>query len=219
MPDGGNLPSGTSPVTGALLLAAGYSRRFGSVKLNARLPNGRTVLQQSFRNISQAFEEVIIVGRKELYDLGIYDALALNPDTHRLIFCDDAEGGMGHTLACGARAIPPHWQACFVCLGDMPFIQLDTLRTLQQHMAKQRLAGECLTEESVLVEERLIVPVWREQQGHPSGFGRHHFPALRQCRGDIGARHLLRDPAAVTRVQVEDSGVIQDIDTPEDLPH
>lgn len=203
MPDGDNPLSGTSPVTGALLLAAGFSRRFGSVKLNAHLPNGLTVLQQSFNNISQAFDEIIVVGRRDLSDFGTYDALGLNPDTHRLVFCDDAESGMGHTLACGARAIPPHWQACFVCLGDMPFIQPDTFRVLQQHMA----------------EDRLVVPAWGQQQGHPIGFGRRYFSALQQCHGDKGARHLLRDAATITRVEIDDPGVIQDIDTPEDLPN
>lgn len=201
LPGSDHLLPGKSPVTGALLLAAGFSRRFGSVKLNARLPNGHTVLQQSFRNASQAFDEIIVVGRQDLYDLGTYEVLALNPDTHRLIFCDDAESGMGHTLACGARAIPSHWQACFVCLADMPFIQPDTFRTLQQHIA----------------EDRLVVPVWRQQQGHPSGFGRDYFPALQQCHGDTGARHLLCNPAAVTRVETSDPGIIQDIDMPQDL--
>lgn len=212
VPDGDDSLPGTSPVTGALLLAAGFSRRFGGIKLNARLPNGLSVLQQSFNNISQAFDEIIVVGRQDLGDLGTYDALALHPNSHKLVFCDDAESGMGHTLACGARAIPAHWQACFVCLGDMPFIQPDTLRTLQQHI-QQHVA------EDRLAEDRLVVPVWRQQQGHPIGFGRRYFPALQQCHGDKGARHLLRDPATVTQVTIDDPGVIQDIDTPEDLPN
>lgn len=189
-------------MTGAILLAAGFSRRYGSVKLNAQLPGGLTILQQSFTNIAQAFDEVIVAGRKDLFDLGTYDALGLNPDNHKLVLCTDAESGMGHTLACGADAIPSHWQACFVCLGDMPFIAPATLRSLQHYVT----------------EQSLVVPVWHQQQGHPIGFGRDYFDALRQCRGDTGARHVLRDATAITRVDVNDPGVIQDIDRPEDLP-
>lgn len=193
-----------SPTTiGAIVLAAGFSRRFGAIKLNARLPHGGTVFESSLNNISQAFGDIIIVGRRELDDIGTYSAALHRTESCRLLFSDDADRGMGHSLACAAHAIPDHWLACFVFLADMPFIHPDTLRQLRQQAR----------------EESLIVPCWRGQRGHPTGFGRKYFDALRQCSGDSGARHLLRDPAAVTLVDVNDAGIVQDIDTPADLPH
>lgn len=186
---------------GAIILAAGFSRRFGSIKLNAPLPDGQTVLQKSFNNAAQVFDEIIVAGRPALDEQGIYDSLLLQP-SRQLILCDDADHGMGHTLACGARAIPANWDACFVFLADMPFIRPATLRTLS------REAGP----------ERVVLPVWQGQRGHPIGFGRHYFARLCECSGDSGARHLLSGAVPLTPVEVDDPGVVQDIDTPADLP-
>jgi len=49
-------------------------------------------------------------------------------------------------------------------------------------------------------------------------FGQDCWPALRQLDGDSGVCEFLREQAAsCVSVDVEDSGIHQDIDTPADL--
>jgi molybdenum cofactor cytidylyltransferase len=182
---------------GVVVLAAGFSRRFGTVKLGATLSNGNTVFGQTLHHISQASNNILIVTRTELKDL----LLRNGAPSQSLLICPDAEQGMGHTLACGIRAIQG-WDACLVCLGDMPFIEPQTYRQLL----------------TALTPHNIVVPEYAGQRGNPVGFGAHWFDQLLHPEGDNGGRELLRaNPAFVDAVVVADPAVLQDIDTPQDL--
>ena len=79
---------------GALVLAAGFSSRFGSVKLSAELDNGLTILEQTLQRISTVIDPVIVVTRPELSNQIISRDIPVH------IF-DQAERGMGASLAYG----------------------------------------------------------------------------------------------------------------------
>ena len=51
---------------GAILLAAGFSNRFGSLKLCAELNNGYTVFEQTLRRIHASIPEYKVVTRPEI---------------------------------------------------------------------------------------------------------------------------------------------------------
>ena len=51
---------------GALVLAAGFSNRYGSIKLCAKLNNGHTVFAETLQRIRAAVSAVTIVTRPEL---------------------------------------------------------------------------------------------------------------------------------------------------------
>ncbi len=186
---------------GAVLLAAGFSVRYGSIKLKAALPDGNTILRKTFNNLLQTTENIIIIGRKELLEQGVYDFI---PASYRsfLFLCEDARFGMGHTLACGIRHIPSMWQSAMICLGDMPFVRHDTLTRLLS-------AGR---------SQHIIIPTYQSARGHPVIFGRHFFPELQICQGDTGARHVLQShPDSIIELDTDDPGILQDIDTPQAL--
>lgn len=197
--DCGHNPVNNLP--GAVLLAAGFSVRFGSIKLKAALPDGNTILRKTFNNLLQATENIIVIGRMELLEQGVYDFI---PATHRpfLFLCEDARFGMGHTLACGIRHIPSMWQSAMICLGDMPFIRQDTLTRLLS-------AGR---------SQHIVIPTYESARGHPIIFGRHFFPELQMCQGDTGAKHVLQaHPDSIIELDTDDPGILQDIDTPQAL--
>jgi molybdenum cofactor cytidylyltransferase len=117
----------TKPI-GAIVLAAGYSKRFGDSKLLAQLHNGKTVVQQTLERIAEVFPQRLVITRPEL----IPQLLPLAPGTSFLAF-EDAEQGMGATLAFAAQHIGD-WRACLVCLGDMPFIETSTYRQIVEQI-------------------------------------------------------------------------------------
>lgn len=189
----------TTPLlaTGVLLLAAGFSRRFGAVKLGATLQNGETVIARTLARIRATGAPLRVVTRPELQDL----LLASGARSEELVLCADADLGMGHTLAAGMRALPG-WEACLVCLGDMPFIQSDTYVRLLQS----------------LHGERITIPTFAGVRGNPVGFGAQWFASLLESTGDTGARDIVRGhPESIDCVAVDDPAILKDIDTPEDL--
>ena len=191
------------PSVGAIVLAAGFSRRFGGIKLNARLSGGHSLLEQTLLNLqASSVSEIIVVGRQELADTGTYNCMQKLHTPCRLVMTQNAGLGMGHSLADAASHIPSHWRAALICLADMPYVSLPTLQNLIR-------LGQ---------PDRIIVPVYTEQRGHPVCFGADFFPALTHSQGDSGARHVLANFAGqIIELPVNDPGVLKDIDRPGDL--
>lgn len=184
--------------TGVILLAAGFSRRFGSIKLHALLPNGKTVFQQTLERIQGATDNILVVTREELLN-DLLQAGAPSDDTY---LCPDAEQGMGHTLACGMAQVPAHWSAVLVCLADMPFVDTHTYITLL----------------NALRPDAIVVPEYQGKRGNPVGFGSNWFAPLAQATGDTGGRDIMKgNPDAIARIAVEDPAVHMDVDVPVDL--
>lgn len=189
---------------GVVLLAAGTASRFGSDKRTHVLPGGNTVLVGVIAEYVDQFEELIVVLRPGDEALAGDLQTQFSTDALTIVYAQDAQLGMGHSLAAGIRAARS-WDFAFIALGDMPFVAPETLAALQRVMAD---AGP----------EAIVQPVYAGQPGHPVGFGRHHFTALGRLTGDAGARQVVETAAKhVVQIEVDDPGVLRDIDTPADL--
>lgn len=189
---------------GVLLLAAGFSRRFGADKRRHRLDDGTPLLLAALACHAAAFDAVTVVLRPEDDDLADDVLAAAVPARVRIVRCADAARGMGRSLACGAAACAD-WDYLFVGLGDMAWIRTDTLKRLRDAMG------------GGTDPQRIVVPVYHGAAGHPVGFAAAHLPALAALDGDAGARTVLTAaPRAPVRVDVDDPGVLRDADRPED---
>ncbi len=185
----------TKPI-GAIVLAAGFSRRFGSSKLLAGLSSGKSVFQQTVGRITEAFPDRLVVTRPEM--AAALQGLA--QETSILSF-EHAEQGMGATLAFAAQYIGG-WDGCVVCLGDMPFIETSTYRDISEQVTA----------------DTIVTPTFESKHGNPVAFGRNFFTDLAALTGDSGGRELTSMyPRAVRELQVSDPGILQDIDTLEEL--
>lgn len=112
---------------------------------------------------------------------------------------DHAEG-MGRSLAAAVAAIPAHWDAVLVALADMPFVRGDTIDRLVEHASP----------------DAVVRPRHAGRPGNPVLWGRSHFPALAELRGDAGGRSLLGDRVPLL-IDCDDPGILFDVDTPEAL--
>jgi molybdenum cofactor cytidylyltransferase len=182
-----------------MILAAGQAARFGSDKRQAILPDGQSMLEAVLRRFHEAFDTVLLVAREQ------DDFARLLADIHgtELVVNEQADLGMGHSLACGAQALMAHegLDGVVIGLADMPAVTVATLVDVREVLAARM---------------RPVVPVFQGQLGHPRGLPRDWFEALGHVTGDHGARHLLDWRQAVA-VHVNDRGVLLDADTPEDL--
>ncbi len=183
---------------GVLVLAAGRARRFGADKRQALLPDGRRVLDATLANIAAS-------GLPFLVCVAADDDALIQRLAAQVVACQRcmrAGEGMGATLAEGVGHVQ-HWRGVLVALADMPWIVPATFCNVAEQLGDQRI----------------VVPVYKEQRGHPVGFVREFYPQLRALRGDAGARRVLVDnAAAVVEVTVADPAILRDIDLPEDLP-
>lgn len=188
----------SAPQVIGLILAAGRSRRFADDKRRALLPDGRSMLQASIDTARQSFNELWVVLRSD----DDAQALGIVPDVC-IVRSEQAELGMGHSLASGIEALMPSPAiAVAVLLADMPWLQAATLRSLVQLADPQRIAQ----------------PVYEGQRGHPVIFGRRFWPELLLLEGDQGARTLLAANASVCDLMpTDDPGTVRDVDTPEQI--
>ncbi|MEZ5597090.1 MAG: nucleotidyltransferase family protein [Pseudomonadales bacterium] len=184
---------------GAIVLAAGRSRRFGGDKRRHRLADGRAMLATTLGNCQLAFAAVRLVLAPG-DDTLVEDVRLALRDTDDVVFASRAREGMGHSLA--AAAVDLSWRFAFVVLADMPYILPSTYAQL-------------IATAATLPDDGILIPCHHGERGHPVGFGRDYFAGLREMSGDQGAKDILRQAAAhITRVAVDDPGVLQDIDRP-----
>jgi molybdenum cofactor cytidylyltransferase len=177
---------------GCIVLAAGTGSRFGSDKRLAQL-NGVILLEHTLGNIAPAFHKRILVLRPGDEALGIRHAA-----DWQIVLAANAGKGMGHSLA-AAMVLAGDWDGAVVALADMPFVQTTTYEAVRVR----------------LTSGNLVVPYYRDQRGNPVGIGRDYFAEVARLEGDQGARLLLQQhAAAVVRVDVEDPGIVRDVDTP-----
>lgn len=182
---------------GGILLAGGAGSRFGGRKLLHPLPDGTPIGVAAWRNLRAALERTVVVVRAGDDELATLFADAGAP----VVRCEDAHRGMGHSLVCGVRVLESvgGW---VVALADMPRVQPQTIAAVAERLR----AGA-----------RIALPVWGDRRGHPVGFAASCRDELLALSGDSGARALLeRHAAEVVRVQVDDRGIVEDVDTLED---
>ena len=181
------------------MLAAGYSRRFGADKRRLQLGDGRSLLSASLALPCSMLEEVWLVLRPD----EALTELELPQGVHIVQSPATAEG-MGHSLAAGAERLLAESRADAVAifLADMPLIRQDSLETLLAHSSANNI----------------VLPSHQGKRGHPVLFGRDFWPQLVMLAGDAGAKVVLQHNAeALHIIELDDPGVLQDIDTPADL--
>jgi molybdenum cofactor cytidylyltransferase len=179
-----------------LLLAAGSATRFGSDKLRHALPHGVPIAIQSARNLRAELAEVFVAVRDSAA------AGAFEEERCTVAVCENANEGMGASLACAARAAGPR-DGYIVALADMPFVRRTSIAAVRD--AIERGAA-------------IAAPYFRARRGHPVGIAGRFYQQLMELKGDEGARRIVTEnAAALVKIPVGDPGVVRDIDRPEDL--
>jgi molybdenum cofactor cytidylyltransferase len=177
-----------------LILAAGESRRMGFPKALLEL-RGQTFLDQLVQAFARRCSPVIVVlgAEADRIRAGITSAaqarIVLNPD-YRM--------GMITSLQCGMRAIPPEAPGVLFTLVDHPRVTAATLDLLLAHPGA------------------INVPRCGGRRGHPVYFPRALFPELLALDSSQSARVVLeRHSAGIRYCDVEDPGILEDVDDPE----
>ncbi len=183
---------------GAIILAAGQSRRMGANKLVADF-RGKPLLAHVVDAVSSAGLPPPIVVTGHAQDLL---AAALAGWDVRFVHAGDHAAGLSRSLAAGLGAVPSAWQAAIICLGDMPLVSPDLLRAMAARATP----------------DAIVVPRHAERRGNPVLWGRAYFARLAAIDGDVGGKALLDELAdTVVDIAWDDASILRDVDTPADL--
>jgi molybdenum cofactor cytidylyltransferase len=183
-----------------ILLAAGRGRRFDPAgvqdKLLQPLPDGEPVATAAAKNLLAALPDVVAVVRPEAAVLAAQLRI-LGCDVSE---CPLADEGMGASLVHGI-AQASDAAGWVIALADMPYVMPETITTLLDKMQ----AGA-----------DIAAPMFHGRRGNPVAFSRAHLNSLLELGGDQGARSLLAK-FPVVEVEVDDEGIVLDIDSADDL--
>jgi molybdenum cofactor cytidylyltransferase len=186
----------------AVILAAGTSTRMGHAKQLLPL-GGTTVLARTIENVRSAglVEMVLVLGasaeaiRRQLPP-SLLEGL-------KVVVNQAYRQGMASSLREGLSALDPQTGAALIILGDQPFIRP---QTLQQIMAGYHRSGA-----------QIVIPSHQGKRGNPVLLSRSVFPEVMALEGDTGCRAIFPNHLdAILKVEVEDPGILLDIDNQDD---
>ena len=180
-----------------IVLAASKGIRTQGVEQKLMQPLGNSTVLDTTLHRAIASQLLVVVittaalAERASHHVATRDIVVLTPA--------EAKAGTGHSIAAGvsARSNASGW---VILPGDMPLVLPSTLRAVAQQLEHHPVA---------FAQHRGL-------RGHPVGFSAELYSELVMLTGDAGARRLVaRYPAR--EVEVDDPGVLIDVDTEERL--
>ena len=180
-----------------LLLAAGSARRYGAPKLLEARFQGEPIAALAARHLLQVMPGAIAVVADAQGPLAqLFESCGA-----RTVVNPQPQRGMGSSIAIGVAASrdAAGW---VVALADMPWLRPCSIAAVVA--ALNAGAGVAATR-------------FQNRRGHPVGFAAGFREQLLQLDGGEGARSVLANADQVVEIEVNDPGVLLDVDVPEDL--
>ena len=186
----------------AVILAGGQSKRMGT-KNKLLVPiNGKPMVALTAETIiaSKASSVAAVTGfeHQKIQE-------AIKNSNIEFIHNKNFKNGISSSVVTAIKSAPEDCSAILIGLGDMPKITVSHINKLID--AYNPLEGRAI-----------CVPTWKGKRGNPVLWARRFFPEMLQLKGDFGAKELMGKYAElVVEVEMNDNGIIIDIDTPEAL--
>lgn len=186
-----------SVTSAGILLAAGAGTRMaGPVHKLLLEYNGQPLVAHAARLVQVCCRPAIAV----VSSGKVAHALATHAPQVRVSII--GPGQHAASLRAGLALLDAACGGAFVFLADMPVITEATVGALQAEAAR--------------FPDHYVVPVHAGQRGNPVYIPRRAFGDVAALTGDAGPRGLVRIDERVRRVEVDDPGVLTDVDTWQD---
>ncbi len=191
------------PMAG-IVLAAGMSTRFGSTKQMAEV-GGKHLLERVLdAALSSCLDRVFVVLGHRAEEISNTLKDHDSGDRLQILINPDYQAGMSRSLRFGIDHIRELFPSVMILLGDQPLIDANLIDHLAYRFQSSQ-KGICL-------------PACQGRRGHPVIFSRRFYNAIMSVEGDIGAREiLLKNPDSILAVDISNSQIFLDVDTPADI--
>jgi molybdenum cofactor cytidylyltransferase len=183
----------------AVVLAAGMSTRLGRPKQLLSIGD-QTMIEVVIDKLLEAeIEEIVVVVG---YHADRIKELLIERDI-QIIYNPDYKLGQSTSLIKAIEALNEKCTGILCMLGDQPLVKLSTLNSLITEFEQG--------------DDLIVFPKYNDQRGNPAIFSTKLKSEMLKVSGDQGARSLLikyKDQSKA--IEVDDQGVIFDIDTESD---
>jgi molybdenum cofactor cytidylyltransferase len=182
----------------AVVPAAGRSSRFGSLKLLADV-GGEPLINRTLSSVIDTGADPVVV---VVSATGVLDAVPLIGHANvRTVVNRDPSRGMFSSIQCGLSVAQA--DVLVVLPADMPFV---------------RAATVALVVRTSVETGRVAVPAFSGRRGHPIGIPGNLRAGLLMMPPDRSLKDALAALGEeLLLVDVDDQGVIRDVDVPNDL--
>ncbi len=188
----------------AVVLAAGESVRMTTPK--QILPWGNTTILESIVTKlmkCQHIDDEIIVVLGGNYEKIIPFFSKYEDHRLKIVKNNNYKKGMITSVWCGLNSLSKSSEYILFTLGDMPLIRIETFNELVNFAINSRTT--------------ILAPTYQGKRGHPLIVNKSQIPDIFKLGGPGGLRTLLsKHPERVTLHDIDDEGIIIDIDTIED---
>ena len=180
----------------AILLAAGQSKRMnGENKLTKEI-QGTPLIKHSVESIlaSSIDELIVVLGHQK----ETIEKLINKNEKIKFVFNKDFESGIASSIKTGLNNLSEKTEAFFICLGDMPMVNLNIYNQLIKSINKKEI----------------IVPTYKGQQGNPVLFAKSMKEKIINISGDVGAKKILElNKDKILNLEINDQCVTKDFNT------
>jgi molybdenum cofactor cytidylyltransferase len=190
--------------TAGIILAAGMSTRFGSLKPLFKIGENNILTMVIDASLESKLDEVVLV-------LGyradtIMEAIGekLRHTKLKTVINPYYTDGMSVSIQRGLKEIKDEFPSIMIILGDHPLLKPGIIDLLVNRYRSS--------------DKSICLPVYKGVRGHPVCFSEEFYPALMAIRGDIGARDIIREnPGEILEVELDDSDPFLGVDDNEDI--
>jgi molybdenum cofactor cytidylyltransferase len=189
---------------GAIILAAGMSKRMGEPKLFLSL-NQKPIFRYAVEAAaSSQLSPIVVVGGE--YSHQLESQLKDMPDVE-VVKNVDYQTGMASSLKLGIQAVTGRTDAVLIFLADQPCVPKFVIDSLIETYESYRSTGI-----------RIVRPEYAGAPGHPILFDAELYHEYAGIQGDEGGRSIIqRHKSRVKFISFDEALWGADIDTPEDF--
>jgi molybdenum cofactor cytidylyltransferase len=191
-------PPAATKIT-AVILAAGLSSRMKNKNKLLTTWRRKPILRHvAEKALASSANEVIVITGNDAEK--IQNTLANLP--LRFVHNPLYKEGISTSLKTAINATKKEHDAIAVLLGDMPALTIQSLNSILKAFSK----------------DKIISPTYKQKPGNPVVLPRSLFHEISLLKGDNGARKILAPHHdKIINLPLQDKGIIQDIDTENDL--
>ena len=186
---------------GAVLLAAGESRRMGATNKLSLMVGGRALLRRTAETLlgAQLTEIVVVLAHQAETAQSLLADLPL-----QTVQNPRYRDGQMTSVHAGLEALTGGFEAPIICLADQPLLESADIDHL---IYAYQADPDC----------SILIPVHQGQRGNPVVLAYAHREAILGEYRNLGCRRFIdRNPELVTTLEVDSNHYVVDLDTPQD---